>query len=77
MSTETPQTTQPSISKKVGLEVSEKKTIHKIRLTLLSRDVKALEKVCADLISETKKKNIKVAGPVRLPTKIYKPLQMT
>lgn len=70
MSTE--QTTTPSISKKVGLEVSEKKTIHKIRITLMSKDVKSLEKVCADLIGETKKKNLKVSGPVRLPTKILR-----
>src|SRR6185295_11490453 len=65
-------TTTPSISKKQGLEVKEKKTIHKIRITLMSKDVKSLEKVCSDLIGETKKKNLRVRGPVRLPTKILR-----
>ncbi|KAJ3259416.1 40S ribosomal protein S20 [Terramyces sp. JEL0728] len=44
-------------------------TIHRIRITLTSRNVKNLEKVCADLIQRSKDKNLKVKGPVRLPTK--------
>ena len=43
--------------------------IHKIRIYLTSRNVKALEKVCADLIKGAKDKRLKVKGPVRLPTK--------
>jgi small subunit ribosomal protein S20e len=31
--------------------------------------VKALEKACTDLITGAKKKNLKHAGPVRMPTK--------
>merc|ERR1712212_1184325 len=41
--------------------------IHRIRIT--SRNVKSLEKVCADLIRGAKEKNLKVKGPVRMPTK--------
>ncbi|XP_017270475.1 40S ribosomal protein S20 [Kryptolebias marmoratus] len=43
--------------------------IHRIRITLTSRNVKSLEKVCADLIRGAKDKNLKVKGPVRMPTK--------
>ncbi|KAI5481947.1 40S ribosomal protein S20 [Pseudohyphozyma bogoriensis] len=45
---------------------------HKIRITLTSRNVKALEKVCADLITRSKDKDLRVKGPVRLPTKVLK-----
>ena len=43
--------------------------IHRIRITLTSRNVKNLEKVCADLKQGAKEKELKVSGPVRLPTK--------
>merc|ERR1712178_518548 len=43
--------------------------IHRIRITLTSRNVKSLEKVCADLIKGAKDKQLKVKGPVRMPTK--------
>ena len=43
--------------------------IHRIRITLTSCNVKSLEKVCADLIRVSKEKNLKVKGPVRMPTK--------
>ena len=43
--------------------------VHKIRITLTSLDLKALEKVCADLKRGAQEKKLKVAGPVRLPTK--------
>lgn len=44
--------------------------IHRIRITLTSRNVKNLEKVCADLVSRSKDKQLHVKGPVRLPTKV-------
>lgn len=50
------------------LEQTEEE-LHKIRITLSSRNVKSLEKVCADLISGAKEKELQVSGPVRLPTK--------
>merc|ERR1712170_70953 len=43
--------------------------IHRIRITLTSRTVKSLEKVCSDLIKGAKEKELKVKGPVRMPTK--------
>jgi len=43
---------------------------HKIRITLNSRNVQNLEKVCADLIRGAKHQQLKVKGPVRMPTKI-------
>ena len=43
--------------------------IHKIRITLTSRKVKSLEKVCQELIDRAKSKDLRVKGPVRLPTK--------
>jgi len=43
--------------------------IHKIRITLSSRKVKELERVCEDLIKGAKAKRLQHAGPVRLPTK--------
>merc|ERR1712018_339663 len=48
---------------------AEEGPIHRIRITLTSRNVKSLEKVCADLIKGAKDKDLKVKGPVRMPTK--------
>ena len=46
--------------------------IHRIRITLTSRNVKALEKVCDDLIKGAKQKRLKHSGPVRMPTKVLR-----
>ncbi|KAF2667188.1 ribosomal protein S1 [Microthyrium microscopicum] len=44
--------------------------LHKIRITLTSAtSVKNLEKVCTELIDRAKTKDLRVKGPVRLPTK--------
>eukprot|EP00808_Paulinella_micropora_P025252 g26848.t1 len=45
---------------------------HKIRITLSSLNVKALEKVCEELINQAKKKKLRLKGPVRMPTKHLK-----
>ncbi len=55
---------------KKGVEQEAK--IHRIRITLTSRNVKSLEKVCSDLITRSKESNLKVKGPVRLPTKVLR-----
>jgi ribosomal protein uS10 len=39
---------------------------------LTSRNVKSLEKVCSELIDRAKNKELRVKGPVRLPTKCLK-----
>jgi small subunit ribosomal protein S20e len=46
--------------------------VHKIRITLTSRNVKSLEKVCTELIDRAKGKDLRIKGPVRLPTKNLK-----
>ncbi|KAA3459779.1 40S ribosomal protein S20-2 [Gossypium australe] len=46
--------------------------IRKIRITLCSKNVKNLEKVCSDLIQAAKAKAIRVKGPVRMPTKVLR-----
>ncbi len=55
---------------KEGEQLSPK--VHRIRITLTSKNVKNLEKVCADLIQRAKDKELRVKGPVRLPTKTLK-----
>ncbi|KAL6131891.1 hypothetical protein ACLB2K_070264 [Fragaria x ananassa] len=54
---------------KPGLEEPQEQ-IHKIRITLSSKNVKNLEKVCADLVRGAKDKGLRVKGPVRMPTKV-------
>ncbi|KAM9688080.1 small ribosomal subunit protein uS10-like [Trichechus inunguis] len=46
--------------------------IHQIRIPITSSSIKSLEKECADLIRGTKEKNLKVKGPVRMPTKTWR-----
>ncbi|KIY69060.1 ribosomal protein S1 [Cylindrobasidium torrendii FP15055 ss-10] len=46
--------------------------IHKIRITLTSSNVKNLEKFSGELIDRAKVKQLRVKGPVRLPTKVLK-----
>lgn len=45
---------------------------HKIRITLTSRKVQVLEKVCTEIIDRAKSKDLRAKGPVRLPTKTLK-----
>ena len=51
---------------------SYQQKVHKIRITLSSRKVQSLEKVCTELIDRAKSKDLRVRGPVRLPTKTLK-----
>jgi len=55
-----------------GKPLAEEQVIHRIRITLTSKNVKSLEKVCTDLVKGAKEKQLKVKGPVRLPTKILR-----
>merc|ERR1712072_216641 len=54
---------------KPGKFEGEEARTHKIRIYLTSRNVKSLEKVCADLIKGAKDKRLLCKGPVRMPTK--------
>lgn len=58
--------------KKGDKEGAEGSQVHKIRITLSSRNPKALEKVCGDLMARAKEQSIKTRGPVRLPTRSLK-----
>ncbi|RYO78226.1 hypothetical protein DL766_001638 [Monosporascus sp. MC13-8B] len=53
-------------------DFGEAPKVHKIRITLTSRKPQALEKVCTELIERAKSKDLRVKGPVRLPTKNLK-----
>jgi small subunit ribosomal protein S20e len=54
------------------VQQGEMAKIHKIRITLTSRKVSSLEKVCQELIDRSKSKDLRVKGPVRMPTKNLK-----
>ena len=54
--------------KQVGND-SDFDQLYRIRITLTSRNVENLEKVCRDLKNGAAHKNLKVSGPVRMPTK--------
>jgi len=64
-------TTAPPPAKK-GFQPAEELNYSRIRITLTSRNVKNLEKVCNDLIKGAKNENLRVKGPVRLPTKVLR-----
>ncbi|QRW24216.1 ribosomal protein S10p/S20e [Rhizoctonia solani] len=53
-----------------GAPVSTK--LHKIRITLTSSNVTNLEKFSRDLVNRAKDKDLRVKGPVRLPTKVLR-----
>merc|ERR1712216_1021419 len=66
---QSPNTQMSDFAKAGKFEGGEETRIHKIRIYLTSRNVKALEKVCADLIKGAKDKRLLCKGPVRMPTK--------
>ncbi|KAI6192883.1 Elongation factor 1-alpha [Aphelenchoides fujianensis] len=47
-------------------------TNHRIRITLTSQNVKALEKASEQLITRAKNEQLQVKGPVRMPTKVLR-----
>ena len=57
---------------KEGYEAGHGSQLYKIRITLTSRNVKSLEKVCADLKRGALDQRLKCTGPVRLPTKVLR-----
>eukprot|EP00691_Histiona_aroides_P001640 EC852013.1.p1 GENE.EC852013.1~~EC852013.1.p1 ORF type:complete len:121 (+),score=26.95 EC852013.1:41-403(+) len=54
--------------KKPTEEVAAPK-VHKITITLTSRVVGSLEKVCRELIHRAKENKLQTKGPIRMPTK--------
>jgi len=53
-------------------DFGESAKVHRIRITLTGLKVPALEKTCAELLARSKTKDLRVKGPVRLPTKTLK-----
>ncbi len=47
----------------------QEQQVHKVRITLSSRNPKNLEAVCNSLMTRSRDQNVKVKGPVRLPTR--------
>lgn len=59
-----------SVEKPVAKMVDEEAAKeHRIRITLTSLNVENLEKVCSDLKKGATDRKLRVAGPVRMPTK--------
>eukprot|EP00300_Choanocystis_sp_HF-7_P007167 c15131_g1_i1.p1 GENE.c15131_g1_i1~~c15131_g1_i1.p1 ORF type:complete len:138 (+),score=34.15 c15131_g1_i1:1-414(+) len=58
--------------KELAAAGGEEENVRRIRITLTSRNVKNLEKVCAELVRNAKDKKLRVKGPVRMPTKILR-----
>jgi len=54
-----------------GAQIPAAKT-HKIRITLTSSNVANLEKFSRDLIARGRDRDLRVKGPVRLPTKVLR-----
>ncbi|GAW80459.1 40S ribosomal protein S20e [Plasmodium gonderi] len=52
-----------------GAIESEKFRLRRIRIALTSKSLRAIEKVCSDIMKGAKEKNLNVSGPVRLPVK--------
>lgn len=59
----------PPVKKDVDA-VAEDEVVHRIRITLTSRNVANLEKVCDVLKKSALDQELHVSGPVRLPTKV-------
>eukprot|EP00382_Lankesteria_abbotti_P004955 CAMPEP_0113847250 /NCGR_PEP_ID=MMETSP0372-20130328/1766_1 /TAXON_ID=340204 /ORGANISM="Lankesteria abbotti" /LENGTH=124 /DNA_ID=CAMNT_0000816499 /DNA_START=68 /DNA_END=442 /DNA_ORIENTATION=+ /assembly_acc=CAM_ASM_000359 len=58
-----------TIAKHKGGIHDEESRLHRIRITLSSRNLKSVEKVAAALVEGAKAKDLHVRGPVRMPVK--------
>merc|ERR1712025_58853 len=48
---------------------TEQEQVHKIRITITSKNCSAIERISNELVKAAKDKQLKVKGPVRMPTK--------
>merc|ERR1711953_1139655 len=48
---------------------TEQEQVHKIRITITSKNCAAIERISNELVKAAKGKQLKVKGPVRMPTK--------
>ncbi|KAM0683071.1 40S ribosomal protein S20 [Mitosporidium daphniae] len=67
-----PSSLKAGTSTKPGFEHIITPKIHRIRITLSSRNVKAIETVCSRITTAGKAKNVGIKGPVRMPTKVLR-----
>jgi small subunit ribosomal protein S20e len=54
------------------VDINKKIFREHVRIILASRKIKSLEKICNNIIEKGKDKNLKVKGPIKIPTKILK-----
>ena len=52
-----------------GSKITNSGSKHHIRITLCSRKIKSIERICKNIIVDNNEKNIFIKGPLRLPTK--------
>ena len=52
-----------------GSKITNNGPKHHIRITLCSRKIKSIERICKNIIVDNNEKNIIIKGPLRLPTK--------
>ena len=60
-----------SIENNKNIPKSENLKNH-IRITLSSRKLKSIERICQKIISDNNDKDLLLKGPIRMPTKILK-----
>merc|ERR1712018_372948 len=48
---------------------TEQEQVHKIRITITSKNCAAIERISNELVKAAKDKQLKVKGPVRMPTR--------
>ncbi|OON18958.1 ribosomal protein S10 [Opisthorchis viverrini] len=53
-------------------ELTQPSSRNWVRVTLTSANIKSLETVSTDLIKRAKDQNLRVKGPVRMPTKVLR-----
>merc|ERR1711957_519633 len=58
-----------SYDKKEDINQPEQEQVHKIRITITSKNCGAIERISNELVKAAKDKQLKVKGPVRMPTK--------
>jgi small subunit ribosomal protein S20e len=61
-----------AVAKKAPVSAEEVGTLQRIRITLTSTNVKAVESVCSAFKSNAKDLGLKSYGPVRLPSKVLR-----
>merc|ERR1712193_14104 len=68
--TKSARTPEMATYEKEGKDIqAEGEQEHKIRITITSKNCSAIERISNELVKAARDKNLKVKGPVRMPTK--------